>query len=72
MLLLLEGPVSVQVTEDRRKKGQHPAGMEPTNSLLHGKRPTAVRSTAVLQPLPKNLQLITLNFFSHDLYPTIN
>ena len=34
---------------EKRKKAQHPAGFEPMTSLSWG-----VRSTPVLQPLPKN------------------
>ena len=45
MLHLLEG----HINEDRRrKKAKHPAGIEPTTSLLRG-----VCSASVLQPLSK-------------------
>ena len=54
MLHLLEGPVKVHITKDRkRKKAHHLPGIEPTNSLLWGVRSTAMCSTTVLQPLPK-------------------
>ena len=49
VLHLLEGPeLRTHYWEDREeKKAQHPAGFEPTTSLLRG-----VLSTAVPQPLP--------------------
>ena len=51
VLHLLEGPeLRTHHTEriEKRKNAQRPAGFEPTTSLLRG-----VRSTAVLQPLPR-------------------
>ena len=63
MLHLLEGPVLRHISEDKRRKNQHPAGIKPTTSLLRG-----VHSTAVLPPLPN--QLNYLDFFPDFLVGT--